>query len=148
MPSRRVPAAAARCAAGRAGPPCPRGSDFVRAAYLNPIEPQRCCVVAGELQGPLVDVDGVDVGRGGEHPEREGDRSPPAAEVQERSREGRVRDLGEQDRRAHIDAVRRKDASRARDRDAATGQVNGEGASLLWGGRRRGEVVLVLAHRP
>jgi hypothetical protein len=60
------------------------------------------------LHGPLVDVDGVDVGRGGEHPEREGDRSPPAAEVQERSREGRVRDLGEQDRRAHIDAVRRK----------------------------------------
>ena len=60
----------------------------------------------------------------------------------------RQMDLGEQDRRAHIDAVRREDASRARDRDAPTGQVDGEGASLPRGGRRRGEVVLVLAHRP
>ena len=78
------------------------GVDALGRGGVDIVQSQRLRVVVGQLNGALVDVHGVDGGRGGAQGQGQGDGPPSAANVEQMAFGGRRRRLVEQDRGALV----------------------------------------------
>ena len=105
-------------------------------------ETQRLGVSSHEIQCPLVDIDSPDGGVRRLDRERQRDRTPAAAEVEQISAGWRGWRVRQQDGSARIDVIRAEDAAGGRDVDLGAGQSHSNAAKILSAGRRRAEVVV------
>ena len=145
----------------RGAPPCRPGSAGWTRSRSNrrssgmpsavvactPSSPSAVGVAAGEVEGPLVDVERPHGGPGRAQGQGERDRPPTTAEVEEGAGGRRRGSLVEEHHGALVEPSGREDARGHLDLHLAAGEAHPQPTALVGAGRGGREVVVVLAHR-
>ena len=107
-------------------------------------DPERLRVLVGEQQRPLVDVDRPDRRGGGVQRHRQGQRPPPAAEVEQVALRRGHGGLTQEHAGAEVDVTSAEHPGRRADLDVAAGEAHLQGAALVRTGGCAAEVVVGL----